>query len=249
MSDLGTFCSALVAQSYVGAGDALFARVPIELTTPATIENIDGLEDVTRSVFHEGLAPRNIGRMVPLDAHTDPSPSARQTKASGKYAKALMADAERVVAALPSPVEILPTHYGMLDVVMKGMDALAAGVGAPTLQENVRRLDADLAEMISSGELAAVHAALEEIEGEELQQAVASSFDATADIDRRAMRSQLATTRRTLEVRGRSVRALADWNVGRRSAAVAAYVDLEQTTITSIVRREAVFVEILDRLR
>lgn len=249
MSDLGTFCSALVAQSYVGAGDALFARVPIELTTPAIIENIDGLEEVTRSVFHEGLAPRNIGRMVPLDAHSDPSPSARQTKASGKYAKALMADAERVVAALPSPVELLPTHYGMLDVVMKGMDALAAGVGAATLPEDVRRLDADLAGMISSGELAAVHAALEEIEGEELQQAVASSFDATPDIDRRAMRSQLKTMRRTVEVRSRSVRAMADWNVGGRSAAVTAYVDLERMAIASIVRREAVFVEILDRLR
>lgn len=60
ISDLGTFCSALVAQSYVGAGDAFFARVPIEHTTPATIENIDGLEDVTRSVFNEGLAPRNM---------------------------------------------------------------------------------------------------------------------------------------------------------------------------------------------
>ena len=210
MSDLGTFCSALVAQSYVGAGDALFSRLSIELTTPATIENIDGLANVTRSVFREGLAPRNIGRMVSLDAHFDPSPSARQTKASGEYAKALMADAERVVAALPSPVEILPTYYGVLDVVMKGMDALAAGVGAATLSEEVRRLAADLAGMISSGELAAVHAALEEIEGEELQQAVASSFDATPDIDCRAMRSQRETTRRTLEVRGRSVRAMAD---------------------------------------
>jgi hypothetical protein len=249
MSDLGTFCSALVAQSYIGAGDTFFARVPIELTTPATIENIDGLEDITQSVFQEGLAPRNIGRMVPLDTQSDPSPSARQTKASAKYAKALMADAERVVAALPSPLELLPTHYGMLDIVMKGIDALAAGVAAATLPEDVRRLDADLAEMISSGELAAVHTVLEEIEGEELQQAMVSSFDASPDIDLRGMRSQLETTRRTLEVRGRSVRAMKDWNVGGRSAAVAAYVDLELTTIASIGRREAVFAEILNRLR
>jgi hypothetical protein len=248
MSDLGTFCSALVAQSYVGSGDALFARVPIELTTPATIENIEGLNDLTHSVFYEGLAPRNIGRMVPLDAHSDPSPSARQTKASGKYAKALMADAERVVAALPSPHELLPTYYGMLDVIMKGVDALVAGLDGATFREDVHRLDANLARMISSGELAAVHAQLETIEGEDLQQALASSFHPAPDIDLRAMRSQLETTRRTLEVRGRSVKAMADWNIGERSAAVAAYVELERNAIASIARREAVFVEILSRL-
>lgn len=62
------------------------------------------------------------------------------------------------------------------------------------------------------------------------------------------MRSQLETTRRTLEVRGGSVRAMADWNVGGRSAAVGAYVDLERKAIASIARREVVFVEILSRL-
>lgn len=248
VADLGTFCSALVAQSFVGAGDALFARVPVERTTPATIEGIVGLEDVTRLVFHEGPAPRNIGRLVPLDAHHEPSPSARQTEISGRYAKALMADAELVAAALPGATEIVPTHWGMIDIVIDAMDAIAGGTVATALASDLGRLDTRLAEMISSGELAAVYAALEEIEGEELQQAVRASFDPAPDIDLRAMRAQLETTVRTLDVRRGSVGRMEAWNAGGRSEAVAAHAAVERAAIRGMDRRRTLFAEILARL-
>ena len=248
IADHGTFCSALVAQCYVGAGDALFARVPVELTMPATIEHIEGLADITRHVFHEGLAPRNIGRLVPLDAHSEPSPSARQTAISGRYAKALMADAELLAAAMPEPPEIIPTHYGMMDLIMDAMNAALAGSCGADVAVIAARMDAVLGEFIASGELADVSAELAGIEAEELQGAVRASFDHVPDIDRPAMEAQQATTRRSLVVRRRSVDNMERWNRDGRSAAVSAYVALERETILNLERREKLYGEILTRL-
>ncbi len=248
VADHGTFCSALVAQCYVGASDALFACVPVELTMPATIEHIEGLADITRDVFREGLAPRNIGRLVPLDAHREPSPSARQTVISGRYAKALMADAELLAAAMPKSPEIIPTHYGMIDLITNAMDAALAGFCGADVAVIAARMDADLREFIASGELADVSAELAGIEAEELQGAVRASFDHVPDIDRRAMEAQLATTRRSLVVRRRSIDNMERWNRDGRSAAVGAYTGLERETILNLERREKLYGEILTRL-
>lgn len=247
LADQGTFCSALVAQAYVGAGDVLFTQVPIERTTPATIEKLEGLVDVTKLVFREGLAPRNVGKLVPLDAPSTASPSARQTEISGRYAKALMTDAEQIAADVSEP-EIVPTHFGMLNLIMTAIDATRVTVNSGAISEEIRRLDMGLAALIASGELAAVFADLEAIESEELQEALRASFDHAPDIDRRAMQTQLATTRRGGSARREALAKMEAWNEGGRSAAVAAYAELERAVILGIERRETLFDEILRRL-
>lgn len=249
LADTGIFCSALVAQSYVGAGEALFAATPIERTTPATIERIEGLEDVTRLLFREGLAPRNLRAMVPLDAHAPPSPSARQTAISGRYAKALMSDAEALADQMPGQLDIVPTHFGLLDLVMDGLKA-ADAVRPPNtmLTDAARQLDHGLAKRIRSGELAEVHADLQRIEGAELASAVKASFDPAPDIDVAAMQALLLTTLRELDVRRRAASAMEAWNGPGNSEAVAAYVELERGAIGSMEMCATLFREILDRI-
>lgn len=50
INDHGIFCSALVAQVYVNAGAEIFASTAVDRTTPATIDQLNVLIDITRDV-------------------------------------------------------------------------------------------------------------------------------------------------------------------------------------------------------
>jgi hypothetical protein len=63
----GVFCSALVAQAFTDAGAQNFLATKVSKTTPATLEKMAGLIDVTDQVFRKILSPPNIEAMSALD--------------------------------------------------------------------------------------------------------------------------------------------------------------------------------------
>jgi hypothetical protein len=123
IDDHGIFCSALVAQVYVAAGSKLFQNTAVDRTTPATIDALDSLEDITSAVFRAGLAPNNIEMMSALDGDRAPTLSARQTQFSSKCAKALFPTADQIAKAYPElGIAVTPTFYGLLDFVAEAVD-------------------------------------------------------------------------------------------------------------------------------
>jgi hypothetical protein len=250
VEDRGIFCSALVAQVFAEAGADAFKRTPVEKTTPATIEQLDILVDVTNDIFREAPAPNNAEQMTALDGDPAPTPSSRQTQLSNRYAKAVLGDAQRIVAAHPSAgLEATPTYFGMLDFILRAHDA-ALNLDeeeATRLAGSLNELDNKLAGMIVSGDMEALITEFRRIEDDELQRNIAESFAAKPDIDANAMRANLGTTRIQLDVRRRALQEMVEWNAGR-SRSVGAYCTLEESIIAALERRRLAEEEILTRI-
>lgn len=248
--DRGTFCSALVAQVFTAAGATEFARTPIEKTTPATIEGLDTLQDVTANIFREAPAPRNAETMTALDGDPAPTPSSCQTEISSRYAKALLPEADRLVAAHPTAaLRVTPTYWGMLDLVLRAHDAAASLRPAEAMQlvAATDAIDRKLADLIGSSELRVLLEEFQAIEGEEISRAVAQSETASPDIDRASLASVVETTRKQLGVRRAALDQMTEWNAGR-SRAVEAYCELEAMTVASLEARQNAFRQILARI-
>ena len=73
------FCSALVAAAFANAGAPEFMALDTWKTTPAIIQKLACLHDVTDTVFREALAPQNIEYMSALDGDRFETPSSLQT--------------------------------------------------------------------------------------------------------------------------------------------------------------------------
>jgi hypothetical protein len=250
INDPGIFCSALVAQVYVDAGAQIFTRTPVDKTTPATLERMEGLSDVTRDIFREALAPNNIETLTALDGDIAPTISARQTEISNRYGKATAPSAKRIAAQYyAGRLSVTPTLYGMIDFIICAFDELPnvePGLRADAFAE-LEKLDGELANLVCSGESGTLLDEVEQVDGAGLRQALQSSFDADPDIDAHAMRGSLITTTSQLEIRRAALRNMADWNQGR-SRSASAYLELEARAIAFLEQREALFREILERI-
>ncbi len=250
VEDHGIFCSALVAQAYATAGAPLFGRTPVERTTPATIDELEGLEDLTDSVFRPGLAPRNIETMSALDGDRAPTLSARQTALSARCAKALFPAASGIATDFPElELSVTPTFYGLLDFVVKAIERTGR-VPEERREEFVGRvadLEEALAAFLGTGELAGLLREIATADDAMLAETVARSFESDRDIDVVALRGYLEAGREQLRQRQESIRAWEEWGV-EHSAAMRAYLPIDRDAAEAIGRRNILLEEILGRL-
>lgn len=244
IKDRGIFCSALVSQAFTAAGAEEFQTTPAHQTTPATLEKMIGLIDITAQVFRPGLAPRNIESLSALDGDRVFSPASPQVQISNRYAKAVLDDAEALASSyLSAGLEPKPSLNGMLQFIMDGFDAVARG---EVPQQEVERIDDRLAEMIGSGELITVLRDIESRDEASLGRYVEESFQPVPDIDRASLENYLETSRSSLVLRQKSIKAIEDW--GTRSNAMNAYLPFDRLAVQHIARRIPLLEEILGRL-
>lgn len=250
IKDRGIFCSALVAQAFISAGDASFAGTPVEKTTPATIEGMASLVDVTDEVFQHILSPANIEAFSALDGDRVISPSALQTEIYNRYAKKVVPDAIRIFSTYPEAGLSSPnTVFDIILLIMKAMDAIQR---IPTekkldFEAEVMALDNKLANLFDSNELLAVLKEMENLEGAELQRSLRESFGQSPDIDIQAMRSILKTSKEQLEKRKESIKEFISFGVDR-SRSLAYYLELHAGVISFFELRVATLSEIIGRV-
>ncbi|TMJ12183.1 MAG: hypothetical protein E6G94_14325 [Alphaproteobacteria bacterium] len=222
IEDHGIFCSALVAQAYVTAGGTLFGRTPVERTTPATIDELEGLDDLTEAVFSPGPAPRNIETMSALDGDRAPTLSERQTELSNSYAKALWPVASGIADDFPElERSVTPSFYGLLDFVVNAL--------------------------LDTGELTGLLREIAAADDAMLSATVARSFHGDPDIDVVALRGYLEAGREQLSQRQESIRAWEEWGL-EHSVAMRAYLPIDRNAAEAIRRRNTLLEEILGRL-
>lgn len=248
-SDRGTFCSALVARCYALAGAECFKRVSSERTTPATIEAMMELEDITALVFTSQLAPNNIETMSSLDGDRVASASGPQTDISARYAQAVLPQADALVASFPeADLTVTPTLYGILQLID---DAFLA---FPRIAEDTQdayfdafnALDGRLAALIGSGELMALIATVNSIEAEMIERNLRESLEAVPDIDAVAMRNLNEASQSDLARREAALDRY-DARPGP-SKAMRAYMAVDRAVAEGLRQRNAVMAEILARI-
>ena len=250
IEDHGIFCSALVAQAYVTAGGTLFGRTPVERTTPATIDELEGLDDLTEAVFSPGPAPRNIETMSALDGDRAPTLSERQTELSNSYAKALWPVASGIADDFPElERSVTPSFYGLLDFVVKAIERTGR-IPEERRHEFVGRvadLDEALAALLDTGELTGLLREIAAADDAMLSATVARSFHGDPDIDVVALRGYLEAGREQLSQRQESIRAWEEWGL-EHSVAMRAYLPIDRNAAEAIRRRNTLLEEILGRL-
>lgn len=250
IEDHGIFCSALVAQVYANAGSALFQQTSVDRTTPATIDALEGLEDMTSTVFRKGLAPSNIETMSALDGDRAPSLSARLTTLSSDCAKELFRTADQLAKTFPEVgLDVTPTFYGLLDFVVKAVERTAdvSGERRPEFLVSLSEIDKALAAFVERGEMTAL---LREVAMEDdgtMQRNLVESFQSDPDIDIDAMKNYLVTSRTQLSQREAAIKNWQEWGL-ERSAAMRAYLPIDQIGAEATRLRISALEEILGRL-
>lgn len=246
--DDGTFCSAYVAQAFALAGAAEFTAVPIERTTPATIEKIGGLIDITDVIFEPKLAPRNVEAMTALDGDYAPTPSSPQTETFQRYAKAALPQAERLVSMFPEAgLERQTTYFGMLLLILN------ADASTPKIDEGRRsdflraitELDNTIAAQQADGAIEEFYTDIVASDSRQMERNLRESCSATPDIDIHALRSEYEARERSLAERHR---ALMSMNVGRMWRSVDFHCKIQEESITFASRMQQALREILTRL-
>lgn len=249
LNDHGIFCSALVAQVFVSAGGSLFAHTPVDRTTPATLEKLGGLIDLTEEAFRSGPIPRNAETMSALDGDRAPTLSARQTELSAKCARAVWPRVEALMAGYPQAgLTAQPAFYSILNLLT---DAIGRREVVPpdrraAFDQDVRGLDADLAMYLRGGELAALLVEIEKADGEGMMTAIAESFAGKPDIDLEAMHGMLLAGTTQLAERNQAIVAWEQWGPSR-SEALSTYLPIERSAAEAIARRNHLLREILTR--
>ncbi len=246
----GIFCSALVAQAFTDAGAPEFAATNVSKTTPATLEKMACLIDVTDQVFRKILSPPNIESMSALDGARAETPSIRQTFITMAYAATLVPSADAILEAFPeAELESAHTFYDAMQFIVRAMDARGK-IPEPRRADfdaQVAILDDMAALCVSSGELMAVQDELAQHETVEMQRDLAESFKLKPDIDLVATRAVAHTTIAQIAERQTAIDNLTAWSAGR-SKAMAAWAEVQAPTIAFQKARLATCREIVGRL-
>lgn len=246
--DDGTFCSAYVAQAFALAGAAEFTAVPIERTTPATIEKIGGLIDITDVIFEPALAPRNVEAMTALDGDYAPTPSSPQTETFQRYAKAALPQAERLVSMFPEAgLERQTTYFGMLLLILN------ADASTPKIDEGRRsdflreitELDNAIAAQQADGAIKEFYTDIVASDSRQMERNLRESYSATPDIDIHSLRSQYEARERSLADRHRALMAM---NAGRTRRSIDYHCKMQEESIAFASRMQQALREILTRL-
>lgn len=250
IADRGIFCSALVALVFQEAGAAEFKTLLVAKTTPATLEKLPFLSDITDDLLREVLSPPNIEAMAALDGDKPPSISERQTEIGMRYARSVVPLAEALLQQYPEiKVELLQTYFGLVTFVMDAADA------APKVPEARRgaylealaAVDMRLAELAGSGEFDAMMNEILDMDSASLARDLQESFQTNPDIDVQAMRNQLATSQGMLAKRKQAIAQFEAWGLDR-SEALALHVRREGRAIAFYERQISALCEILGRL-
>ena len=249
IGNFATFCSALVAQAYVNAGAQIFTKTPVERTTPATIEKLTELQDITASVFRKALAPNNIEKMSALDGTRAPTPSAKQTEISKNCAKAVFPVAKELSTHFPElSLEIMPTMFGLLEFVAHAF-ARQEQVPKERQEEFSRQwtaLDHQLEEFINAGEYQSFLQEMVTVESSSIQDNIRESYQPTPDIDVEHLRNVYEATNNSLEAR---IEALQNWkSYAQHSTAVRAYTSIDEKLIEELKQRKMAIEDILSRV-
>ncbi|WP_419755993.1 hypothetical protein [Brevundimonas sp.] len=194
----GIFCSSLVAQVFQQAGAKAFEGVQVARTTPATLANLAGLEDVTWQVFRHDLAPANIEELSALDGERVYTPSYRQTLFTLAYADALLPLADEFAAAF-SEADLTPpvTFYELIDFLVSAhrkMSDLPRPL-QPAFLTALIDLDNQTDRLMADGALDGVFKEMRALEGASLTNMIAKSYDAKPDIDTAALKGLLSNRR------------------------------------------------------
>lgn len=249
VDDHGIFCSALVAQVFVSAGASLFGETPVDRTTPATLDKLSALIDLTSTAFRSGLMPRNAETMSALDGDRAPTLSSRQTELSAACARAVWPTVERLVAGYPEArLAATPAFYSILKLLTEAIDrrgAIAAD-RRDTFDREVQLLDESLANALRGGELAALLNEIEKADSKGMMTAIAESFADKPDIDLDAMQGMLQAGIVQLNERQEAIDNWDRWGPSR-SKALTLYLPIERSAATSIAQRNQAVREILDR--
>ncbi len=250
VADNGIFCSALVAQVYQLACAVEFENLSVAKTTPATIDSLEGLSDVTDELFRPRLAPRNIETMSALDGDRSPTISSRQTAITGRYAKDLSFAVKAIIDAHPElEVELPGGFYGTIQFIMNVMD-LADEFPADEKQRllgAVTDLDHAAAALIATGELKELMDEIVAADGLEQAKLLAESFATAPDIDVKWLENYATVSERQRDARATALQGFVDWGT-HRSKSVAGYVDLERSLTGSLEHRVTVVREVIARL-
>lgn len=249
IDDHGIFCSALVAQVFSAAGAASFEHVPIDRTTPATIDGIEGLDDLTDAVFRSGLMPNNAETMTALDGDRAPTLSAKQTQISADCARALWPQVADLIASYPEvALAAQPAFYSILKMVTEAIEraVIVALARRADYDRAVYALDRALAAFVAKGELAALFEEIARVDDAMIMRTMTESFKARPDIDLESLRGYVIAGQRQLADRREAIDQWERWGA-ERSAALALYLPVERLAADATARRNTALNEILAR--
>ena len=250
ISGSNIFCSALVAQVFQKAGAPEFAATPVEKTTPATIERMPGLTDVTTEVFIEALAPQNVEEMAALDGDRTPSPLDKQVTLFAKYFVSLEPKAQAIIARYPQSG--LSTPLSFLACLQFLMDAYDVAQKIPAQSQSafaseLAAFDAAFLALIDEGEWEALQAETTALDRQTMQRDLEESLKSKPDIDRRGLRGLRDATQQQLEGRTRAADGIRDWGAGR-SKTIDRYLLIADETLSCLRHRAQALAEIERRL-
>lgn len=250
ISGSNIFCSALIAQVFQKAGAPEFGATPVEKTTPATIERMLGLSDVTAEVFVEALAPQNIEEMAALDGDRTPSPMDKQVTLFATYFASLEPKAQAIPLRYPQSGLAAPLSFlACLEFLMDGYNAapkIPKTDQSPFLAELVAFDDAVLA-LIDQGEWEALQVETTALDGQTTQRDLDAALGPRPDIDRRGLLGMRDATARQLEGRSRAVAGIRAWGIGR-SKTIDRYLLIAEETLSCLQHRAQALAEIERRL-
>lgn len=244
------FCSALVAQVFQKAGAPEFAATSVEKTTPATIERMASLTDVTAEVFVAGLAPRNVEEMAALDGDRTPSPIDKQVALFATYFLLLESKAQAIVSRHPQSSLAAPQSFlSCLQFLMSAYDAAANAPPAvqATLLFELTAFDDAVLVLINKGDWEALQAEASLQDAATTKRDLEESLKPKPDIDRRALAGLKDATAKQLEGRSGAVAGIQDWGVGR-SKTIDRYLAIAEETLNSLRHRALAIAEIEKRL-
>lgn len=247
ITDKGIFCSALVAQAFLNAGASEFRETPIERTTPATIEKLDCLLNVTDAVFRRALSPRNIEYMAALDGDRGDSLAARQVEITGRYARELYSEAEALAGAWTElRLQLVPSFFGILQMIEDAFESIkhVEESNRSNFEKTVIVLDDRAATLLATGELQDLMTELIAADDAMMIRNIRESFQPNPDIDKRAMENYLAATVTQLVQRRQALAKLER----SRSAAMLQMADIDRRALNASILRLAGIREILGRI-
>lgn len=248
IADNGTFCSAFVAQAFVRAGAVEFSTISVERTTPATLDTLTGLNEITLQVFRSALVPKNAERMSALDGDRAATPSSPQTLIFRRYAKAVLPLADYLVDEFPeADLAFQATYFGILKLILDSeftLPRLPQQLRAPFLAA-IQDLDHALAAQQADGAIEVLSQTMMDSDQRELQRDLAESFRPKPDIDVSALQRVYVTGERSIMKRKRAVDSMRSSSPWR---AIAYHCHVQDKGIAFMMQRQRLVAEVLARM-
>lgn len=244
-ADEGTFCSALVATAFSVAGAAEFLSGNPFSITPADLQRMGCLVNVTASVFQRMLSPRNIEQMTALDGDRAVTPSVQQAQIHAQLQAQLTPCIEAILISYPDYDYPLPkTFFECLEFIIKSM-AIQPSRIPKILRAELEVLDKTASELLSGGALDEMISAMVELEAGEAKRLLEESFATKPNIDRSDLQNVHQVTLRQIDERSRI---FSDPDLPRgASLSWDKWLELTEKTVDAMKARSAVLAEVIAR--